>query len=109
VSRVLAKGGYTPETLAQYWFEHATITRDEYDFRSKYGQSATPAPTIESLLEKGAIDPEWFDRGADKPVPMFQTPETIHVFVSGDRGRNKYTSLWGPYFQPTSKRIRPKT
>lgn len=106
VSRVLAGGGYTPESLAQYWFEHATITRDEYDFRSRYGQSATPAPTIASLLAKGAIDPKWFDRGPDEAVPMFQTPKSLHVFVAGDRGRNKYTSLWGPYFSPTTKRVR---
>jgi len=106
VSKVLAQGGYSVSDLANYWFEHATITRREYDFRSKYGQSATPAPTIQSLLDKGVIDPKWFDRGPDEMVPMFQTPETLHVFVSGDRGRNKYMSFWGPYFRPTLKEIR---
>lgn len=105
VSRVLAQGGFSPPALARYWFEHATITRKEYDFRSKYGQSATPAPTIQSLLDKGVIDPQWFDKGPDESVPMFQTPDTLHIFVSGDRGRNKYTSLWGPYFTPMSQVI----
>jgi hypothetical protein len=106
VARVLAQGGYSAAALTNYWFERATITRREYDFRSKYGQSATPAPTIQSLLDKGVLDPKWFAKGADEMVPMFQTPDTLHVFVSGDRGRNKYTSLWGPYFRPTLKEIR---
>ena len=106
VSKALARGGYSVADLTHYWFEHATITRREYDFRSKYGQSATPAPTIQSLLEKGVIDPKWFAKGPDEMVPMFQTPDTIHIFVSGDRGRNKYSSLWGPYFQPALKEIK---
>ncbi len=106
VSKVLAQGGFKPASLAQYWFDHATITCAEYNFRSRYGQSATPAPTIQSLLDKGALDPALFgNKGPDDTVPMFQTPDTIHVFVSGDRGRNKYTSLWGPYFTPTLKAI----
>lgn len=106
VSKVLAQGGFAPADLAQYWFDHATITRSEYDFRSKYGQSATPAPTIQSLLDKGVLDPALFgNKGPHDTVPMFQTPDTIHVFVSGDKGRNKYTSLWGPYFTPTLKEI----
>jgi hypothetical protein len=106
VSRVLAQGGYSVQDLTNYWFTHSTITRREYDFRSKYGQSTTPAPTIQSLLDKGAIDPKLFDKEPDDPIPIFQTPDTMHVFVSGDKGRNKYMSFWGPYFKPVLKEIR---
>ena len=106
VSKVLAGGGYSISDLANYWFQHATITRREYDFRSNYGQSSTPAPTIQSLLDQGVLDPKWFAKGPDEMVPMFQTPDTIHIFVSGDKGRNKYTSLWGPYFKPALKEIK---
>jgi len=105
VSTVLAHGGYSVSDLTNYWFEHATIAVREYDFRSKYGQSATPPPTIQSLLDKGAIDPQWFVGQPDEMVPMFQRPDTLHVFVSGDRGRNKYMSFWAPYFRPTLKEI----
>ena len=106
VSKVLAKGGYSISDLTNYWFQHATITRREYDFRLKYGQSMTPAPTVQSLLEKGVLDPKWFAKGPDEMVPMFQIPDTIHIFVSGDKGRNKYTSFWGPYFKPVLKEIK---
>jgi len=105
VAKVLAAGGYTISDLANYWFKQATITRREYDFRSTYGQSNTPAPTIQSLIDNGTLDPKWFDKGADEMVPMLPTPDTIHIFVSGDSGRNKYMSFWAPYFTPALKEI----
>ena len=106
VAKVLAKGGYSIAALTHYWFHHATITRREYDFRSKYGQSSSPAPTIQSLVADGTLQAKWFDKGIDEMVPMLPTPDTMHVFVSGDRGRNKYMSFWAPYFTPALKQIK---
>ena len=106
IAKVFARDGYAIGDLETYWFNNTTLTPSEYDFLSKHGQSNTPAPTIRSLVEDGILSSEWFDRGPNEKIPVLPTPDTLHVIVCGDRGRNKYMSFWAPYFRPASKEVK---
>ncbi len=108
IARVLARGGYTIPDLVDHWFHNTTRTYHEQDFRYQYGtgQATSPPPTLRSLIEAGTLSREWFDKKSDEMVPVLPTPDSIHILVAGDSGRNKYTSFWAPYFRPASTEIR---
>ena len=107
IARVFARAGYSISDLTDYWFNNTTRTYREQDFRYQYGtgQATFPPPTLKSLIEAGTLSAKWFDKGPDEMVPVLPTPDTIHIIVAGDSGRNKYTSFWAPYFRPALKEI----
>ncbi len=112
VARKFAEAGFSRKSLIQYLWENITITVGE--LRNRFLDGAIgKAGTLRYYLQEGLVEEariREFEaleaRGPDTLLPQIISPEEIHVFVTGDPGRDKMQLFWCWYNHPVTKEIK---
>jgi len=102
IAQSLADEGYSKQDVRQYLYEHATVTRRELEWHTRY--SFAQAFTIEEKVEKGMF-PEDFLVGPDELVRLLPSPDILHLIVCGEPGRNRLMGMHSVYVKPTSRAV----
>ena len=102
IAQSLADEGYSKQDVRQYLYEHATVTRRELEWHTRY--SFAQAFTIEEKVEKG-MSPEDFLVGPDELVRLLPSPDILHLIVCGEPGRNRLMGMHSVYVKPTSRAV----
>jgi len=87
LARALAKAGYTPESLAQWLYEHARFPYKDLRPRD--------TAALRKYMKKGLIPPEVLteeDLKQGRSIPAVISPDQLHIFVAG--GEPAYCALW---------------
>jgi hypothetical protein len=107
VARVLAKAGYTKQSLKEALIQTARIGAFEYNWHRVYGSFGKVYPSFDETLgeflaspqaEKGKLPPWYPDfPGRDEFVttPSIQ-PGKLEILICGDPSRNKTQTMAGP-------------
>lgn len=112
VARRIAESGFSKKGFIDYLWKNITISAGE--LHAKFLDGAIgKAGTIRYYLHKGGVDEETIKKyealDAEGPDALFRqivTPEEIHVFVTGDLGRDKMQFFWCWYNHPVTKEVK---
>jgi hypothetical protein len=112
VAREMAEAGFSKQGLIDYLWRNITISVGE--LHTKFLDGAIgKAGTIRYYLQKGGVDEDTIRKfeaieaeGPDALFPQIVTPEEIHIFVTGDPGRDKMQFFWCWYNHPVTKEIK---
>jgi hypothetical protein len=112
VARKLAEGGFSKQGLIKYIWENTTINVGELHTRFLDGAIGKPG-TIRWYLEWGRVEEakiREFEaleaRGPETVLPQIISPREIHIFVTGDPGRDKVQCFWCWYNHPVTQEIK---
>jgi hypothetical protein len=111
-AQMFASGGWSKQDLIRYVWEHTTVTVG--DLHTKFLDGAIgKAGTIRYYLKEGLVNEatirEFEDtetKGPDGVLPEIISPDEIHIFVTGDPGRDKAQFFWCWYNHPVTKEIK---
>lgn len=103
IARSLADAGYTKQDIREYLYENARVPQHVIEWNSIYAHP--DALTIREKVEMG-IYPEEYMTGPDEFIRVLPDPDTIHIVVCGDPGRNRLMTLWGGYVNPVTTEIK---
>lgn len=106
VAQILAKDGWTKDTIKEYLFKNVRTTAFEIqkqamDFNGMYLDLC-------DKVAKGQLPPEYCEcTDLQRPVKIFPKPESIQIVVSGDPNRNQSKGFVqnGYIGAPTTKKI----
>jgi hypothetical protein len=111
-ARMFAEGGFSKHDLIQYLWEHTTVTVGDLHARFLDG-AIGKAGTIRYYLMEGRVpEPKIREfeaieaKGPGEVLPAIISPEEIHIFVTGDLGRDKVQFFWCWYNHPVTKEIK---
>jgi hypothetical protein len=112
VARKFAEGGFSKQSLIEYLWEHTTISVGELHSRFLDGAIGKPG-TIRYYLEWGRVEEAKIREfealeaeGPETVLPQIISPKEIHIFVTGDPGRDKIQCFWCWYNHPITKEIK---
>jgi len=109
IAALLAKAGYSKAGVSAYLKEHARVPARYYEWSMLQGDHHPPGTTLASLVEQGALPPQWDAAGdPERLVPLLLPQSEIVVVVAGDPLRNR-SCLFRQNFKQgyaTSKKVR---
>ena len=106
VAKIIARS-YSKQDAKKYLQEHARVTVGEYELGIRYGDAGGGGMTIGQQVERGELPREWLKLGPlDDGGPLLSTPDLIHIFVCGDRTRNKGQAGYSWYNTARTKVIK---
>jgi hypothetical protein len=106
VAKIIARA-YSKQDVKRYLQEHAKITVGEHELGIRYGDASGGGMTIAQQVERGELPKEWLKLGPlDDAGPLLSSPDLIHIFVCGDRTRNKGQAGYSWYNTAQTKAIR---
>jgi hypothetical protein len=111
-ARMFAHGGLSKQDLIQYLWKNTTVAVG--DLHANFLDGAIgKAGTIRYYLKEGRVDESKIRefeaieaKGPDEVLPAIISPDEIHVFVTGDPGRDKVQFFWCWYNHPVTKEIK---
>jgi hypothetical protein len=108
----LLKEGFLSRRVIEYVWEHTILSVGELHSRFLEGAIGKPG-TIRYYLEWGRVEEakiREFEaleaKGPETVLPQIISPKEIHIFVTGDPGRDKIQCFWCWYNHPVSKKIK---
>lgn len=106
VAEIIAHA-YSKQDAKRYLQEHARVTVGEYELGIRYGDAGGGGMTIGQQVKRGELSEDWLKRGPlEDAGPLLSSPDLIHLFVCGDRTRNKGQAGYSWYNTATTKAIR---
>ncbi|MGZ5116520.1 MAG: hypothetical protein ACXWIH_10480, partial [Burkholderiales bacterium] len=90
IASVLAKGGYSKRTVAEYLKKNATVPARYYEWHMVLGDHHTPDTTVAGLVERGELPKEWrLSNDPERLVPLLLPQSQWLIAVAGDPLRNR--------------------
>lgn len=112
VARKFAAEGWSKKNLIKYLWKNIVVKVGELHTRFLDG-AIGKAGTIRYYLKEGRVDEATIRKfealeakGPDEVLPVIINPDEIHIFVTGDPGRDKVQLFWCWYNHPVTKEIK---
>jgi hypothetical protein len=108
IAAVLARGGYSKQTLNDYIMKHANMSAQEFEHQMCVAHAHPAGTTLRDLVKRGVLPAAWAQSDDPQRIVPLMLPETQWlVAVTGDPTRNRCCVLRQNFKQgyATSRKI----